>query len=122
MKLKILAFAAMFATTAFALSPGMRVCAKWSSGWYLATLIEMQGQKWKVLYADGDKSELTEGEIRELPWNPGLNAGDRVLSSWNGSPKMYGGKVLETLGLSYKIKWDDGSEPSWVPAAQLLKE
>ncbi len=125
MKLKrrtiILTAITLFSTSLWALKAGDVVCAKWGGSFYLATITGSTGNKWTVLYGDGDKAQLQTDEIREIPWNPGLKTGDTVLAIWNNSVKFFGGTVVEVCQLSYKVKWDDGSTPAWVPATKILK-
>jgi hypothetical protein len=104
-----------------ALKPGLVVCAKWGGSFFLATITEKNGDQWNVLYADGDKATLKENDIKELPWDPQLKKNDEVWAVWNNGAKFYAGVVLDTCQLSYKIKWDDGSTPSWVPATKIIK-
>jgi hypothetical protein len=101
--------------------PGQTACARWSGTWYLATVTAANGDQWDVLYADGDRATLAAADLHELPGDPGLQAGDKVLAIWNNGARFYAGEVMETCQLSYKVKWDDGSDPSWVPAGKILK-
>lgn len=114
----ILIFAA---ATLAAVKPGIQVCADWGGAKYLATVTAVSGDKIDVLYADGDKATLSPSQVREIPWDPQLAPGSRVLACWNNSAKLYAGTVMEVAQLSYKVKWDDGSAPSWVPATKILK-
>jgi len=101
---------------------GQNVCAKWGSSWYGATITAKDGDKWKVLYADGDNGSVAATGLIAIPWKPVLKKGDKVLASWGGSAKWYDGTVIE-IGLSqmaFKVKWKDGSTPSWVPATKIV--
>lgn len=112
----------LFASVTAEIKPGIQVCAKWGGSQYLATVTAQSGDKIDVLYADGDKATLSPADIREIPWDPQLAPGNKVLASWNNSPRLYPGTVIETAQMSYKVKWDDGSAPSWVPATRILKQ
>jgi len=106
---------------AMALQPGQMVCARWSGTYYLATVTAANGDEWDVIYADGDRATLAAADLHELPGDPGLNAGDKVLAIWNNGAKFYPGVVEDVCQLSYLVKWDDGSAPSWVPAGKILR-
>lgn len=102
--------------------PGQVVCAKWGGSDYIAAIVSIEGETLNVVYGDGDKASLTPADVREIPWDPQLKTGDAVLASWNNSAKLYTGTVIEVCQMSYKVKWDDGSAPSWVPATRILKK
>ncbi|MBN2430829.1 MAG: hypothetical protein JXQ27_05105 [Acidobacteria bacterium] len=106
---------------AMAWKPGQIVCARWSGTYYLATVTAANGDQWDVIYADGDHAMLAESDLHELPGDPGLKAGDKVLAIWNNGAKFYSGVVEDVCQLSYLVKWDDGSTPSWVPAGKILR-
>lgn len=118
----MIVFLFVLSSVVFALKPGQAVCAKWGGADYFATVVGIEGSKVNVVYGDGDKAELNSNEVREIPWEPGLKTGDAVLASWNDSAKLYTGTVIEVCQMSYKVKWDDGSAPSWVPATRILKK
>lgn len=118
----LIVFLSVLSSVVFALKPGQPVCAKWGGADYFATVVSLEGEKVNVVYGDGDKAELNAGEVREIPWDPELKAGDPVLASWDNSAKLYTGTVIEVCQMSYKVKWDDGSAPSWVPATRILKK
>jgi hypothetical protein len=119
--LLIIIFTVAGAGQVLALKPGQVVCAKWGGSFYTATITGKSGDQWNVLYGDGDKATLKTNDIRELPWDPKLKAGDKAWAIWNNGAKFFSGTVLEVCQLSYKVKWDDGSTPSWVPATKILK-
>lgn len=127
MKQRITIFAALLmvlvilSSNLFAFTKGQVVCAKWGGSYYLATITAQKGVQWVVLYADGDTAALNEKDIRELPWDPKLKEGDTVWAVWNNGAKFFSGTVLEVCQLSYKVKWGDGSTPSWVPATKIIK-
>jgi hypothetical protein len=104
-----------------ALQKGQTVCANWSGSKYFATITNVAGDAISVVYGDGDSATLKPEEILEIQWDPALKPGDKVYAIWNNSAKFYTGVVLETCQMSYKVKWDDGSAPSWVPATKILK-
>jgi hypothetical protein len=112
-------FCLMAATLAW--QPGQTVCAKWSGAYYHATVTAANGDQWDVLYADGDRATLPGSDLHELPGDPALQPGDKVMAIWNNGTRFYSGEVVETCQLSYKVKWDDGSDPTWVPAGKILK-
>ena len=103
------------------IKPGNQVCAPWGGSPYLATITAISNGQAEVIYADGDRATLPSAELREIPWDPQLETGNRVLASWNNSARLYPGTVLEVAQLSYKVQWEDGSAPSWVPATRILK-
>lgn len=106
-----------------AASKGQIVAAKWGdSSWYMAMVTNVTATAVDVMYADGDsKQGLTVADIKEIPDDPALKVGDKVLAVWSAS-KFYPGTVTNVSQLSYEVKWDDGSPSKWVPAGKILKQ
>jgi hypothetical protein len=108
--------------TALAAAKGQVVAAKWGAeSWYVATVVNVAGDKLDVLYGDGEsQAGLPATDIRDIPADPQLKAGDKVMAIWSGA-KFYPGTVVTANQLSYEIKWDDGSANQWVPAGKVFK-
>lgn len=105
-----------------ALSLGQQVSAQWSDGnWYLAKIDSVSGNTFNVTYADGEKGAVKMEEIRSIPSNMALKAGDRVLAVWSEA-RFYGGVVQSVDADGATIKWDDGSSPSKVFFGKIIKE
>ena len=115
----ILLCLAQFAVAAQA---GDTCAVKWTGdSWYLATIVSAVDNNYTVAYADGDKkSGVKNTEIKHIPKNPKFDVGAKVMAVWSGA-KLYSGKVVEVGDKKWKVKWDDGSAPSWVDAGKILK-
>ena len=98
---------------------GDTVAAPLSSGFYLGTVEEVDGEDVKVLYTD-DKEvrDLMADElilVKEDEWDEG----DRVIAVWS-SGKFYPATVEEVKDDSYVVKWDDGSAATEVEPGKIL--
>jgi hypothetical protein len=117
--------AVMLALTQFALAAqaGDKCAVQWGSGsWYLATIVSAVEDNYTVAYADGDKkSGVRNSEIKHLPKNPSFKTGTKVMAVWSTGALFYSGTVVEVGEKKFKVKWDDGSEPSWVEVGKILK-
>jgi len=76
---------------------------------------------YKVRYFDNTNGEVPANNMRLIPKKPKVSKGDRVLGAWQSKPKMYSGTLIEVSGGRYKVKWDDGSAPSFVEANEVVK-
>ena len=117
-----LCIAAVWTGQSQAQTKGEIVAAKWGSSWYMAVIEGVEeGGKFDVIYCDGTGGDdLVADDIKTIPTDPGLQVGDKVLGVWSGV-QFFEGEVVEVCQLSYKVKWADGSSPSWVPAGKILK-
>jgi len=106
----------------YALKAGQIVAAKWGNSYYIAMIVNSNGSDWDIVYGDGYKKTINSDNIIEIPGDPKLKIGDKVLAIWKNGIKFYSGEVMDTCKLSYKVKWDDGSSPSWVPATRIIKK
>ncbi len=74
--------------------------------WYPATIIKKEGNRYFVLFDDGDK-EWTD-HSRMTPDD--IAVGDRVFGNWKGKGKYYPGKIATRNGTTIHIKYDDGDQ------------
>lgn len=108
---------------ALAAQAGDKCAVKWTGdSWYLATIVSAVENNYTVAYADGDKkSGIKNNEIKHLPKNPTFKVGAKVMAVWSTGAKFYSGSVIEVGKKKFKVKWDDGSSPSWVEVGKILK-
>lgn len=114
----------MAAATCFAadFKIGDRVAADWHGSRYLAEVTGiLANDTYKVRYFDNTNGDVPGQNMRLIPKKPKVSKGDRVLGAWQGKPKMYPGTLIEIKGGKYKVKWDDGSAPSFVEANEIVK-
>ncbi len=103
------------------LKEGTVVCAQWQDGgWYLATITGSEGNNYNVDYADGDKGQVTREQIKLIPENPSVKVGDRVSGVW-AVARFYDGSVDAVQDDGIIVRWDDGSDPSFVAYGQFIK-
>lgn len=103
-------------------SVGMTVAAKWQdNNYYLAEIKAVNNDKFDVAYADGDTATVTVGDLKAIPAQPTLKAGDKVLAVWDKA-RFYSGTVQEVKASGALVKWDDGSTPSEVPFGKIIKQ
>jgi len=101
---------------------GDRVAADWHGSRYLAEITGiLANDTFKVRYFDNTNGDVPGQNIRLIEKKPALSNGDRVLGAWQGKPKMYPGTLIQIKGSKYKVKWDDGSAPSFVNANEIVK-
>jgi len=98
------------------------VAAKWTDGnYYLATIKNINGDKYDVFYADNTNGTVTEADMKVIPAKLELKAGDKVWAVW-GPAKFYSAVVKEVKSSSALVAWDDGSSPEEVPFGKIMKQ
>jgi hypothetical protein len=116
----VLLFAVAVAGSAFEV--GQSVAARWSDGnMYLAVIRAIDGDNYKVDYADGDKGTVQKHQMIPLRTRPVLQAGDKVMAVWTRA-RFYSGVVAEVQGGGVIVRWDDGSSPSFVAFGKVYKK
>ena len=106
--MKKLIFLALLALSlnAIAQSSG-KILARWSDGWYVATIVEKVGQNYKVIYDDdGVEAIVPPNGIKALDWT----AGSRVQCNWKGRGFYYPGTIAQMSGIRVNINYDDGDK------------
>jgi len=114
----------LVATTCFAedFKIGDRVAADWHGSRYLAEVTGiLANNTYKVRYFDNTNGDVPGQNMRKIPKKPKVAKGDSVLGAWQGKPKLYPGTLIEISDGKYKIKWNDGSTPSFVEANEIVK-
>jgi hypothetical protein len=98
-----------------AIDIGSPVAAKWSDGkWYFGHVSDIDGSRYAVDYADGDKGTVGAGEILPISRPEQIVPGAHVLAVWKGAT-MYPGVVLSVTNGHARVRWDDGDLPLDVP-------
>lgn len=101
------------------LAVGAPVAAKWTDGkWYFGTIAEIDGGRYAIDYADGDKGSVGPGEIRAIAPPGAIQPGAHVLALWKGA-SMYPGRVDAVENGQAYVRWDDGDTPLWVPLERI---
>ena len=103
----LLAFAA-FQIIGFSQKKGDKVEVLWSSKWYPATVLEVNGSSWKIHYDGyGDNYDEWVGTDRiKLAYKKGDKIQVKSGSTW------YKSTIIEVNGSKYKIHYDGWSD-SW---------
>lgn len=101
---------------------GTHVAAKWSDGAYWgATVTGNANGKYQIKYDDGSQGEVTVAELKQITPKSDIKAGDHVLAVWSTNGKMYPGTVQEIQSNGAMVKWDDGSQASFVDFNNITK-
>lgn len=95
----------LFAFTCFA-QASEKVLARWSDGWYVGTVLQRVGDRFKVVFDDGDEAILPQSGIRPLDWT----AGTRLQCNFKGSGRYFPGMITQKSGTKITIKYDDGDQ------------
>lgn len=100
---------------------GDTVAAEWQSdNWYYATIKTVTGDNYAVDYADGTSGTVTKDKLKVLDKNLKLAVGDKVMAVWSGA-RFYSGVVQDLKEGGATVKWDDGSDPSFVELGKIYK-
>jgi hypothetical protein len=96
------------AAPAKAWKAGDRVLARWGPEkfWYPGTVREVRGDRYLIVFDDGDKQESPADEVGPED----IAVGDKVLGNFKRAGKYYPGKVTTRTGEQIHIKYDDGDE------------
>lgn len=98
---------------------GAPVAARWQDGkWYFGHIADIDGGRYAVDYADGDKGTVGMGEILPIAPPHQIVIGARVMAVWKGAT-MYPGTVIQVYGGKARVQWDDGDLPLDVPLDQV---
>jgi hypothetical protein len=99
---------------------GDSVAAIWDDGsYYLANVIGVKGDQITVRYVDDASTKtVPSSDVRPVPVKAWA-AGDRVLAVWSMG-RFYPGTIIEANDPTYKVKWDDGSEPTDVVSDRII--
>lgn len=99
---------------------GDKVAAVWNDGSkYLAEVTKIDGDDVTVKYVDDSSSKTIAAKDVQPITVKKWNVGDKVKAVWS-SGRFYSGTVSEAKDPTYKIKWDDGSDPSEVTADKII--
>lgn len=96
-----------------------RVLVNWSADdyWYPATITEVNGSRYRVVFDDGDE-EWTEA-ARITAEN--LTVGNRVFANWKRQGLYYPGKITARRGNTITILYDDGDQETTTIAVVRIK-
>ncbi len=94
-----------FAISCFA-QTSEKVLARWTDGWYVGTVLERVGDRFKVVFDDGDSAIVPQSGIRLLAWS----AGTRLQCNFKGSGRYYFGMITQKSGSRITVKYDDGDQ------------
>jgi hypothetical protein len=83
-----------------------KVLARWSDGWYVGTVLQKVGDRFKIVFDDGDEALVPQSGIRPLDWS----AGTRLQCNFKGSGRYFPGIITQKSGLRITIKYDDGDQ------------
>ncbi len=98
---------------------GAPVAARWQDGkWYFGHITDVDGERYAIDYADGDKGTVGPGEILPIAPPSQIVIGARVMAVWKGAT-MYPGTVIQVTGGKARVQWDDGDLPLDVPFDQI---
>jgi hypothetical protein len=101
-------------------SKNKEVCAKWSTGWYEATITSETADKYHVVYYDKVEADLPKDEVRFPLKKEEIKVNDRVLAVWT-SGTYYPGTVVELKEDGAMVQWDDGSSVSLAKYGKIAK-
>ncbi len=87
---------------------GDTVLANWSGDeyWYPATVLSVEGDRFFVVFDDGDK----EWSVADRMLPEDLRAGDRVFGNWKNLGRYYPGRITRRDGRDIHITYDDGDQ------------
>jgi uncharacterized OB-fold protein len=98
---------------------GAPVAARWQDGkWYFGHIADIDGGRFAIDYADGDKGTVAMGEILPIAPPQQIVIGARVMAVWKGAT-MYPGTIIQVYGGKARVQWDDGDLPLDVPLDQI---
>jgi hypothetical protein len=110
--------------------PGQLAAARWTNGvHYGASLLQHGSQGFLVAWDDGTTPSWVpeEGVLVSRAPTPGQvhvqsghAPGTRVQARWRGG-RSYGAIALRFDGQRYWIRWDDGTNASWVDAHEVTR-
>lgn len=101
------------------LAVGAPVAAKWQDGkWYFGHIADIDGSRYAIDYADGDKGSVGPGEILPIAPPDQIVIGARVMAQWKGA-SMYPGTVIQVTNGKARVQWDDGDLPLDVPLDRI---
>lgn len=83
-----------------------KVLAIWSDGWYVGTVVQKIGDKYKVVYDDGGEALLHQPGIRPVDWG----VGSRVQCNFQGKGYYYWGRIMQKSGERISIDYEDGAK------------
>ncbi len=86
--------------------PSDKILARWTDGWYVGTLLQKIGDRYKVVFDDGDEALVPQSGIRPLDWG----AGSRVQCNFRGSGRYFWGRIVQKSGGRVSIDYDDGDK------------
>jgi hypothetical protein len=110
-------------TGRFALAAGDRVYGNWKDkGTYYAGAIgQIDGDKIRINYDDGDTEDTTLKALRMNLDNPAMRkAGMRVMAYWQADGHWYPAEIKEIKDGSCKVLWDDGIS-KWLEPNQVSR-
>jgi predicted Zn finger-like uncharacterized protein len=96
-------------------SGGDRVLAHWPKErqeydeepwWYTGTVVEVQAERIRVLFDDGDQSWLISEQVRSVDIKPG----SRVFGRWKQGHTFFPGTASVVEGERLHIQYDDGDQ------------
>jgi hypothetical protein len=91
---------------------GDTVFAWWepNQAYFVGTLVEEEGNRWHVVFEDGDNTWVSPGQIQPV----NVRVGSQVFARWQDG-KYYPGEVRRIVGRALYVEYDDGDEgwTSW---------
>src|SRR5438270_690225 len=100
------------------------------SYWYPGTIKHSDGERYFILFDDGNQLQTPAERLRPLT----IDAGDKVQGRWQGGPQYYPGEITERTGDVVHVRYDDGDEETtllrllrlerddWLPAGSHWSE
>ncbi len=87
---------------------GDRALVHWSKNefWYPATVQKKDGDKYFIVFDDGDEEWTTADRMTAED----LRVGDRVFGNWKKGGTYYPGKITKREGHNIHISYDDGDQ------------
>lgn len=106
----IFAFLIVILSAAALAQSSEKVLARWSDGWYVGTIIQKIGDRYKVIFDDGDEAVVPQAGIRPIDWS----AGTRLQCNFKGGGRYFWGRIVQKSGSRVVIDYDDGDKEATV--------
>ena len=87
-----------------------KILARWSDGWYVGVIAQKIGDKYKIIFDDGDQALVPLSGVKPLDWG----AGSRVQCNWLGRGAYYPGTIIQMSGSNINVNYDDGDRETTV--------
>lgn len=103
------------------LEVGSLVAIKWYDGKYwFARILSVDGESFYVITGDGQNATISLQDMIAISDKTVYQEGDKVMATWTDM-KFYMGVLGKTEKEGAYVKWDDGSEQSFVKYIMMFK-